>query len=62
MILHINNNQTLEDSIKNGFHYPKPINIASTDKWKQYIKSFMVNKPIMVIDLNTLKLRPAKYY
>jgi hypothetical protein len=49
----LNHNQ----SVKSGYYYPKPISTASTDKWIEYIRSFMVNKP----DLDTLKLRPAKY-
>jgi hypothetical protein len=57
----LNNNQTLEDSIKKGFHYPKPINTASTDKWVEYIKKFMRKEPVMVIDLDTLQLRPSRY-
>jgi hypothetical protein len=53
-----NNNQ----SIKSGYHYPKPISTASTDKWVEYIRKFTTKDPVMVIDLNTLKLRPAKYH
>ena len=57
----LNNHQSLKDSIKTGFHYPKPISAASTDKWVEYIRKFMTNELVMVIDLNTLKLRPSKY-
>ena len=53
----LNNNQ----SIKSGYHYPKPISAASTDKCVKYIRKFMTNDPVMVIDLYTLKLRPSKY-
>ena len=59
----MNKNPSLnnQQSVKSGFHYPKPISSASTDKWVEYIKKFMVNEPVMVIDLNTFKLRPSKY-
>ena len=53
----LNNNQ----SIKSGYHYPKPISAASTDKWIEYIRKFMSKDSVMVIDLDTLKLRPVKY-
>jgi hypothetical protein len=59
----MNKNPSLnnQQSVKSGFHYPKPISSASTDKWVEYIRKFMINEPVMVIDLNTLKLRPSKY-
>jgi len=59
----MNKNPTLnnQQSVKTGFHYPKPISSASTDKWVEYIRKFMTNEPVMVIDLNTFKLRPSKY-
>ena len=57
----LHNDQSLEESIKTGYCYPKPISAASTDKWVEYIRKFMINEPVMVIDLNTLKLRPSKY-
>jgi len=50
-----------QQSIKTGYCIPKPISSASTDKWVEYIRKFMINEPVMVIDLNTLKLRPSKY-
>ena len=53
----LNNHQ----SIKSGYHYPKPISAASTDKWIEYIRKFMSKDSVMVIDLDTLKLRPVKY-
>ena len=53
--------QTIEESLKSGYSIPKPISSASTDKWVEYIRKFMINEPVMVIDLNTLKLRPSKY-
>jgi hypothetical protein len=55
------NDQSIEESIKSGWFIPKPISYASTDKWVEYIRKFMINEPVMVIDLNTLKLRPSKY-
>ena len=55
------NDQTIEESIKTGYSISKPISSASTDKWVEYIRKFMINEPVMVIDLNTLKLRPSKY-
>lgn len=55
------NDQSMEESIKNGYRIPKPISSASTDKWVEYIRKFMINDPVMVIDLDTLKLRPSKY-
>ena len=55
------NDQSIEESIKIGYRFPKPISAASTDKWLEYIRKFMINEPVMVIDLNTLKLRPSKY-
>ena len=55
------NDQLIEESIKIGCRIPKPISAASTDKWVEYIRKFMINEPVMVIDLNTLKLRPSKY-
>jgi hypothetical protein len=55
------NDQSIEESIKSGWCIPKPISSASTDKWVEYIRKFMINEPVMVIDLNTLKLRPSKY-
>jgi hypothetical protein len=59
----MNKNPSLnnQQSVKSGFHYPKPISAASTDTWLEYIRKFMANEPVMVIDLNTLKLRPSKY-
>jgi len=57
----LNNNQSIEESIKTGYRIPKPISSASTDKWLEYIRKFMVKDPVMVIDLDTLKLRPPKY-
>ena len=59
----MNKNPSLnnQQSVESGFHYPKPISSASTDKWVEYIRKFMINEPIMVIDINTLKLRPSKY-
>ncbi len=53
----LNNNQ----SIESGYYYPKPTSTASTDKWVEYIQKFMSRQPVMVIDLDTLKLRPVKY-
>jgi len=55
------NDQTIEESIKSGWCIPKPISAASTDTWVKYIRKFMVNEPVMVIDLQTFKLRPSKY-
>jgi len=51
----MNKNPTLnnQQSVKSGFHYPKPISSASTDKWVEYIRKFMTNDPVMVIDLYT---------
>jgi len=57
----LNNKQSVEESLKTGYRIPKPISSASTDKWVEYIRKFMINEPIMVIDINTLKLRPSKY-
>ena len=55
------NEQSIEESIKIGYRAPKPISSASTDKWVEYIRKFMINEPVMVIDLYTFKLRPSKY-
>jgi len=55
------NDQSIEESIKTGYRSPKPISSASTDKWVEYIRKFMINEPVMVIDLYTFKLRPSKY-
>jgi len=57
----LNDNKSLEESLKSGYRIPKLISSASTDKWLEYIRKFMINEPVMVIDLNTLKLRPSKY-
>jgi len=59
----MNKNPSLnnQQSVESGYRVPKPISAASTDKWLEYIRKFMINEPIMVIDLNTLKLRPSKY-
>jgi len=49
----LSNHQTIEDAIKtSGFHYPKPISAASTDKWAEYIRKFMRKEPVMVIDFS----------
>lgn len=53
--------RSIEESLKSGYQSPKPINAASVDKWAEHIKKFMIKEPVMVIDLNTLKLRPSKY-
>ena len=50
-----------QQSVKSGYRILKPISSASTDKWVEYIRKFMINEPVMVIDLNTFKLRPSKY-
>jgi hypothetical protein len=56
----LNNNKSLEESFKSSYH-PGSVSSASTDEWVEQIRKFMVNKPVMVIDLNTFKLRPSKY-
>ena len=61
----LNNSKSIEESLECGWFYP-PINYPKqkselTEKaikeWLDLIKK----DPVMVIDLNTLRLRPPKY-
>lgn len=61
----LNNSKSIEESLERGWFYP-PMNYPKqkselTEKaikeWLDLIKK----DPVMVIDLNTLKLRPPKY-
>ena len=61
----LNNSKSIEESLERGWFYP-PMNYPkqkseltekSLKEWLDSIKK----DPVMVIDLNTLKLRPPKY-
>jgi hypothetical protein len=61
----LNNSKSIEESLERGWFYP-PMNYPKqkselTEKaikdWLDLIKK----DPVMVIDLNTLRLRPPKY-
>lgn len=62
----LNNSKSIEESLERGWFYP-PINYPKqkSELTEKVIKEWLdyINKkdPVMVIDLDTLKLRPPKY-
>ena len=61
----LNNSKSIEESLERGWFYP-PMNYPKqkSELTAKAIKDWLdlIKKdPVMVIDLNTLKLRPPKY-
>jgi len=57
----LNDNKSWEESlIKGGYNHPRQKS-EMTEKQLKMIQDCLKKDPVMVIDLDTLKLRPPKY-
>ena len=58
----LNDSKSLEESLKSGWKINHPRHKSELmEKNLKMIQDWMYKDPVMVIDLNTLKLRPPKY-
>lgn len=58
----LNDNKSLEESLKSGWSVNHPRHKSEmTQKSLKMIQDWIKKDPVMVIDLDTLKLRPPKY-
>lgn len=56
----LNDSKSIEESLKSGYNYPTHKS-EMTEKSLKMIQDWIRKNPVMVIDLETLQLRPPKY-